>query len=547
MASGNAHEFAKAVKFATGWERGKDGKWRYEMPDGEVRSASLAEDTEDVSREEQIVLNGEYGVRFSLVEDPGKIAELEQSPKRTGYRSVVLRENGRFSSPMAYWLQSTKDKAKSRVETAQFELSKWEQAEEHPELVDEKGKITLVKPSKSTVDGVAYDPYIHNRLEPVNLQFKDAWQRPDLVYVETEIPESDLQSGYHAEKALLPVGVHSWSNGDLILSRYDKPTRIMPWEEVADAWAERLQGKSVNFDVVSPQLLPLLEERGVDIIEPHKGMGKDCFAKYEQWKQQSPARFSLNEVNEQFNEDLERYENNDLEKGYRFELGYPSKYLLRAGFDNLPIYMRASLLSRKAGDENHPFVASDLKDLVKAIQKPIAIFKYSKPNMLNLIVDTSKNGKQFLVGVTLNYNANGIEINSISGLFPKENHEWIKWIQDGKTIRIDQKEKVQDLINSLRTNPAESERIGLNLDSVSKLVQDFENPKISEENLSENSSVRFSLPPTRVENAEGKGGEVYREAYAADLYESRMANGMVQFREAIKQMHLFYFNLKYFH
>ena len=47
-------------------------------------------------------------------------------------------------------------------------------------------------------------------------------------------------------------------------------------------------------------------------------------------------------------------------------------------------------------------------------------------------------------------------------------------------------------------------------------------------------NARFSLPPTRVENAEGKGGEEYREAYAADLYESRMANGMVQFREAMQ-------------
>mgnify|MGYP000475448223 FL=1 len=88
--------------------------------------------------------------------------------------------------------------------------------------------------------------------------------------------------------------------------------------------------------------------------------------------------------------------------------------------------------------------------------------------MRNLIVDVSHGGKHFLVGVTLNYKADNIEINSVFGLFPKENHEWIKWIQDGKVLRIDQKEKVQDLINSLRTNPAESERIGLNLDYVAK-------------------------------------------------------------------------------
>lgn len=163
----------------------------------------------------------------------------------------------------------------------------------------------------------------------------------------------------------------------------------------------------------------------------------------------------IEEVNKKFNDDLQKYTTGTLPIGYRFELGMPSAYLRCAGFDNLPISMRASLLARKTGDNYHPFDASDLNDLVKAIQKPIAVFKYSKDNMRNLIVDVSHGDKHFLIGVTLNYKSNGIEVNSVSGLFPKESHEWIKWIQDGKAIRIDQKDKVQNLINSLRTNPAD--------------------------------------------------------------------------------------------
>lgn len=231
-------------------------------------------------------------VETQIVTDPKVIAELEAAPKRQGFRNVVMNEDGSFSSPMAYWLQSTKEGAKSRVETAKFELGKWEEAEEHPELVDENGKVTLVKPNKTTVAGVAYDPYIHNRLEPVNLQFKDAWKRDDLVYVETEVPETDLESGYHADKALLPVGVHSWSNGDVMLSKYDKPVRILPWEEVADAWAARLNGRGVEFDVVPPALRQPLVERGVEILPPHKGMGKDCNDAYNEWKKENPQSVS---------------------------------------------------------------------------------------------------------------------------------------------------------------------------------------------------------------------------------------------------------------
>lgn len=262
-------------------------------------------------------------VETQIVTDPKVIAELEASPKRTGYRNVVQNEDGTFSSPMAYWLQSTKEGAKSRVETAKFELGKWEEAEEHPELVDEKGHVALVKPNKSTVE-VAYDPYIHNRLDPVNLQFKDAWKRDELVYVETVVPETDLESGYHADQALLPVGVHSWSNGDVMLSKYDKPVRIMPWEAVADAWVERLNGNGVHFDVVPPALRSLLVERGVEILPPHKGMGKDCNDAYKAWKKDQGDEgllFRSSAITPQMDADyLAAVERGDMETAQRMVL-----------------------------------------------------------------------------------------------------------------------------------------------------------------------------------------------------------------------------------
>ena len=228
---------------------------------------------------------------------------------------------------------------------------------------------------------------------------------------------------------------------------------------------------NINIDQVSNMVLADLVN-GVDPFNPNN-------------RRRGRRSLSIEDVNERFNEDIEKYEEGTLPIGYRFELGRPSAYLKSAGFPDLPISMRASLLARKAGDEIHPFDASDLRDLVDAFQQPIAIFKYTRDDMRNLIVDVKHGDKHFLVGVTLNYKSNGIEINSVSGLFPKDSHEWIKWIQDGKAIRIDQKEKVLDLINSLRTNPAESERIGLNLDSAAKIVKEHVNPQVEGENFSD--------------------------------------------------------------
>lgn len=206
-------------------------------------------------------------------------------------------------------------------------------------------------------------------------------------------------------------------------------------------------------------------------------------------------------INNRFNDDLSRYERNELPSGFRFELGRPSKELISAGFPDLPISMRASLLSRKAGMERHPFNAVELTDLVKSIQRPIAVFNYTKSNIRNLIVDAEHEGKHFLIGVTLNYNSNGLEINSVSGIFPKESHEWIKWIQDGKTLRIDGKEKVLSILDSLRTNPAESERIGLNLESVAKVIKTFENPTVEgEEKLERGGTGAYSDAEVSIEN-----------------------------------------------
>ena len=227
----------------------------------------------------------EGAVRFSVVTDPKEIAFFENSEKIIGYRNMVMREDGSLGSPMASGLRT---KGKKQVKTDFVRLGEIEKAEENPDLADENGKVDLVKPDGKSVGGVDYNPYIHNRPDKVNTQFKQAWERDNLVYVECEIAKDDLAEGYHADKAKLSVGVHDWSGGGkLILSRYDKPVRIVHWEEVADDWMAHFGDKGIHFDIIPPKLLPILAERGANIIAPHKGMGKACNDAYEQWNEQN--------------------------------------------------------------------------------------------------------------------------------------------------------------------------------------------------------------------------------------------------------------------
>lgn len=87
----------------------------------------------------------------------------------------------------------------------------------------------------------------------------------------------------------MSVGRHPWNGGELILSRWDKPVEIVPWERVADDWVAEFRNRGVEFDIVPPKLLPILAERGVEILPPHKGMGKACKDAYEAWKNEHPG------------------------------------------------------------------------------------------------------------------------------------------------------------------------------------------------------------------------------------------------------------------
>lgn len=228
-------------------------------------------------------------IMFHIEDDPNTLDWLDKEETETGYRNVVMNEDGTLGSPMASRLGKTGEERKA---TTPFEYGKWERSDEHPELANEQGKIDLIKPNGKPVGGVDYNPYIHIRPNKVNKQFKEAWRRPELIYVETEYPKSELEGGYQAEKAAKAVGRHPWGNKgeELILSRWDKPVRMVPWEEVADDWEKEFAGRGVEFDIIPPALLPILAERGVEILPPHKGCGKECQEAYEKFKAELAAK-----------------------------------------------------------------------------------------------------------------------------------------------------------------------------------------------------------------------------------------------------------------
>lgn len=209
-------------------------------------------------------------IRFSIVKDPKLIEELDKGAKVKVYRAMQLID-GKLYPPMA---------SKINGEFVRpIELGKWEQADEHPELIDKNGRFNLNKGNGKGLKA-AYNPYIHTSRTPLNDQFSEAQSRPNIVTVEVEIPKSELSSGYKADKAKDSVGEMEWKAGivqgqltgkrKVILSRWDKPIRIVPDSEVANVIVnDMFKGRTITMpsNVVTPSLRAELEKLGVPFVQ----------------------------------------------------------------------------------------------------------------------------------------------------------------------------------------------------------------------------------------------------------------------------------------
>ena len=262
-------------------------------------------------------------------------------------------------------------------------------------------------------------------------------------------------------------------------------------------------------------MLPILSERGVEILPPHKGMSKECVEAYKEWKEKNEAedvKFSLeeeaelDEVNKRFNQELDDFK----EKKHKglMHLGKPLKILQACGVNAEELTLSPTVLNRKL--KQHDLAADDVKGLAKSIQTPILVYEHGEKNP-NLVVVSNLDvrGKKISVALELDDMGNVVELNNISSVHAKEAQKELERLSELKEgylenhLRWVDKEKVSDwlgiadLIRPIHTNNPK-------LVSVAKVIQEFENPKLSAKNfenqiLQENGTVIIiPLSPTLI-------------------------------------------------
>ena len=206
---------------------------------------------------------------------------------------------------------------------------------------------------------------------------------------------------------------------------------------------------------------------------------------------QTVSEESIADTNRRFNEELRQQIDGNLPKGHVYELGRPGRVLRSTGIPDLPIELAASRLGKKASkdyESNHPFELESVMDLPKAIQHPIAVFesKTKAGSKVIMVELKDRNGNNFVVAMNTNVPKNrfskaSIQINDIRSIYPKDNvKDIVNWINRGDLLRYADKKKIEDWITQQRSNSAEVEI--QNLDVAAKVVENFKNPNIEEEN-----------------------------------------------------------------
>ena len=284
---------ALTIRLATGWEKGVDEQWRYEIDD-DYKSLAGEDDRE-------VEENKQNEILFQEIEDKEEIARLESEEKVTAYRAMELID-GKLYPPMA-------GKVDGKLVNP-LRIGSWIKADERPDLAQGKvnkrtgeteyffnlKKAGKDSKGKSIGDVLArYNPYWHSSLSPLNDQFSTAYKRPTLVTVEVQIPKYELEGKYKAEKAKDSVGQIDWHSGPIssklaeygkprqvILSQYNKVLRVVPDAEVAQKIKEQLEGTNIAIrdDLVTPSLAMELEKTGVpvehtDVVKDFYGIDKN--------------------------------------------------------------------------------------------------------------------------------------------------------------------------------------------------------------------------------------------------------------------------------
>lgn len=191
------------------------------------------------------------------------------------------------------------------------------------------------------------------------------------------------------------------------------------------------------------------------------------------------ATDNIEDVNEKFNQQLEGLTEENADK-VTLSLGMPSAVLRSAGVEDRPMKLYGNKVIKKM--RKHGFTLAELKDLPRAVADPIAVFNnYQKNGNRSILTELQIGDKHILVSVTVGKNGVDADFNIVSSVFGKGSDNIVDWINKGYATFIN-KEKALDYLHFSERSISEASD-NQELVSTANIIRNFENPNVSEENL----------------------------------------------------------------
>ena len=191
-------------------------------------------------------------------------------------------------------------------------------------------------------------------------------------------------------------------------------------------------------------------------------------------------------ANERFNNELTRYQNGEMDKNEMLHLGRPQG-VMRTFLPNLPIVMRQRVI-KKGSEKKHDVDVSAIMNMPQHLSSPIFVFQRSEDTIGVLTDMRDRNGKNVCVAIELKrqiqQGAEYLEVNDMRSFHGREFKNIVEPIANNKTLKWVDKEKGLAYLSSA-SQPVQQEIDKQVLDTATKVVKDFVNPKVSDENIAD--------------------------------------------------------------
>ena len=496
------------IRMATGWERGADGLWRYELMDAEVNlydgnEATIRKKIEVAEEEEKDFMQQSKTDTKELRERTNTyLAEMREK-----YGVAEGEETDAMTEEEIAHLQSLTGK-----EIAFEDYKERRRSELYNRRMALEAQLGYVKVKNTDTDAMIQTTRLghiiqgknadalftaYPSLRDMEVQFvtdirdgafaayatKGGYKRIELNAKKTPVDMLTYYLMHEVQHAIQDVEGFAGGGNLSSLQNNGEVTA----KEAYDYY-RKIAGE-VEARNVSARINMSAEERMNTLLSETEDVAREdqIFIRegVEMAMAEESVYSSLQETNDRFNAELAMQISGTLPKGHIYKLGMPSYILRDAGIPNLPIELAASRLVDKSMQENHPFDLDEVKDLPFAIHLPLAVFRSATHIGSNVILTELKhNGKSFVVAIETNRQAGKLFVNSIRSVHYRTDMNIINWINDGLADYIKPTFEQEWLVptkNKLLSQPQyNSVDVRKKLNDVTNVIQNFENPKVSE-------------------------------------------------------------------